>query len=142
MPYEESLGYDSDEASLIRVTRRDYERAVKVLRALGGVVEQATEDELANAAARADRTGMYACPHTGVALAVLFKLVERGEIGSRDRVIVISTAHGLKFTNFKVGYHERTLTDVTARYANPPVELDPDYDAVSRAIDDRIARLA
>ncbi|RME49457.1 MAG: carboxypeptidase M32 [Chloroflexi bacterium] len=28
--YEESLPYDSDEASLIRVTRRDYERAVKV----------------------------------------------------------------------------------------------------------------
>jgi len=29
-PYEESRPYDSDEASLIRVTRRDYERAVKV----------------------------------------------------------------------------------------------------------------
>ncbi|MEA3340486.1 MAG: carboxypeptidase M32, partial [Chloroflexota bacterium] len=29
-PYEESAPYDSDEASLIRVTRRDYERALKV----------------------------------------------------------------------------------------------------------------
>jgi carboxypeptidase Taq len=29
-PYEESLGYDSDEASLIRVARREFERAVKV----------------------------------------------------------------------------------------------------------------
>ena len=29
-PYEESRPYDSDEASLIRVTRREYERAVKV----------------------------------------------------------------------------------------------------------------
>ena len=29
-PYEQSLPYDSDEASLIRVTRRDYERAIKV----------------------------------------------------------------------------------------------------------------
>jgi carboxypeptidase Taq len=29
-PYEERLRYDSDEASLIRVTRREYERAVKV----------------------------------------------------------------------------------------------------------------
>ena len=29
-PYEESLGYDSDEASLIRVTRREFERAVRV----------------------------------------------------------------------------------------------------------------
>ena len=30
VPYEESLAYDSDEASLIRVTRRDYERAIKI----------------------------------------------------------------------------------------------------------------
>ena len=29
-PYEESLPYDSDDASLIRVTRRDYERAIKI----------------------------------------------------------------------------------------------------------------
>ena len=29
-PYEESLPYDSDDASLIRVTRRQYERAVRV----------------------------------------------------------------------------------------------------------------
>ena len=29
--YEESLPYDSDDASLIRVTRRDYEKAIKVL---------------------------------------------------------------------------------------------------------------
>jgi len=29
-PYEESLPYDSDDASLIRVTRREYERALKV----------------------------------------------------------------------------------------------------------------
>ena len=29
-PYEESLPYDSDDASLIRVTRRDYERLVKI----------------------------------------------------------------------------------------------------------------
>ncbi len=115
-----------------------YERAVKALSTFDGVVEQATEDELANAAARADRTGMYACPHTGVALAVLEKLVQRGEIRSDDRVVVISTAHGLKFTGFKVGYHDGTLDDVVSRYRNPPVELPADYDAVQRAIDQAI----
>jgi threonine synthase len=112
-----------------------YERAVKALRAFDGVVEQASEDELANAAAHADRTGMYCCPHTGVALAVLFKLVERGEIQPSDRVVVISTAHGLKFTNFKVGYHDQTLVDVAACHANPALELPADYSAVSEAID-------
>ena len=112
-----------------------YERAVKVLRAFAGVVEQASEDELADAAARADRAGLYCCPQTGVALAALFKLVKKGEILPEHRVVVISTAHGLKFTGFKVGYHERTLADVVARHANPPLELPANVGAVKEAID-------
>ncbi len=111
-----------------------YERAVKVLQLLDGVVEQASEQELADAAARADRTGLYACPHTGVALAALFKAVERGDIGPDDRVVVISTAHGLKFTDFKVKYHESTLQDVISRHANPPLELPADVETVRQAI--------
>jgi threonine synthase len=112
-----------------------YERAVKVLRQLGGVVEQASEQELADACARADRTGLYACPHTGVALAALFKTIARGDIRSGERVVVISTAHGLKFTDFKVAYHDRTLADVDSRYANPPLELPADAGVVQAAID-------
>ena len=49
-------------------------------------------------------------------------------------MVVISTAHGLKFTGFKVGYHEGTLSDVDALRRNPPVELPPDVDAVRDAI--------
>ena len=78
---------------------------------------------------------MYTCPHTGVALAALEKLVARGEIAKADRVIVISTANGLKFTEFKVAYHTTGLAGVPSRYANPPVELPNDYDAVRRAVD-------
>jgi threonine synthase len=112
-----------------------YERAVKVLRAFDGVVEQATEDELANAAAQADRAGLYTCPQTGVALAALFKLVKRGDVMSNDRVVVISTAHGLKFTQFKVDYHDKALSGAMARHANPPIELPADVNAVRGAIE-------
>ncbi|MEI8259479.1 MAG: pyridoxal-phosphate dependent enzyme, partial [Deltaproteobacteria bacterium] len=115
------------------------DRAIRVLRATNGVVEQATEDELADAVARADRTGMYNCPHTGVALAATEKLVRAGTITRDDRVVVISTAHGLKFTEFKRAYHEGTLDSVTARHANHPIELAPDVDAIRRAIDARFA---
>jgi threonine synthase len=115
-----------------------YERAVKVLRAFDGVVEDASEDELAHAAAQADRAGLYSCPQTGVALAVLFKLIERRDIQPDHRVVVISTAHGLKFTGFKVGYHDQTLKDVTARYANPPLELPADAGVVRRTIEEKI----
>jgi threonine synthase len=80
---------------------------------------------------------LYSCPQTGVALAALFKLVERGQIRPEHRVVVISTAHGLKFTSFKVAYHDKMLEQVTARHANPPVELPADPDRVRRAIDQR-----
>jgi threonine synthase len=115
-----------------------YEKAVNAIQASNGLVEQATEHELANAAALADLTGMYACPHTGVALAVLFKLVERGVIQGSDRVVVVSTAHGLKFTGFKVGYHEGNLPEVESQYANPPVYLPADARVVKETLDRKL----
>jgi len=111
-------------------------RAMAALRAMNGVVEQATEDELAEACARADRTGLYTCPHTGVALACLVKLRERGLVEPRHRVIVVSTANGLKFTEFKLAYHERRIAGVPSRHANDPVVMEPDVERVAAAIEE------
>jgi len=110
-----------------------FDKAVQSLKRFNGLVEQATEDELSQAAARADRTGMFTDPHTGVALAVLEKLVDRGEISRNERVVVVSTASGLKFPDFKVGYHEGTLEGIADTYANHPVVLPAEYEAVKRA---------
>jgi threonine synthase len=117
------------------------DRAIKTLQRFDGIVEQADEDELANAAARADLTGMYSCPHTGVALAALFKLVERGWIAPHERVVVISTAHALKFSDFKIAYHERQLAGIVSTHANPPVLIPPSYGAVMDAINTRLKTL-
>ena len=117
-------------------------KAVRALVACRGVVEQASEAELADAAARADRTGMFNCPHTGVALACLEKLAHAGTIEAGQRVVVISTAHGLKFTEFKSAYHAGELP-FEAPLANVPVELGSDPDEVvaeiHRALDARQA---
>jgi threonine synthase len=110
-----------------------FPRAMNALEAMNGVVEQASEEELSEAAARADRTGMYTCPHTAVALAALEKLVARGEVKPSDKVVVISTANGLKFTEFKVRYHEKAL-GLSSKQANQPLLLPPDYGAVVDAI--------
>lgn len=111
------------------------EKAVKILQEFNGIVEQASEDELANAAALADKTGMYACPHTGVALAAMIKLLEKQEISKSDKTVVISTAHGLKFSEFKVGYHEKNLAGVNSIHANMPMLLPPDAGIVREAIE-------
>lgn len=117
-----------------------YEKAVKAVQETNGIVEQATEQELATASAKADLTGMFTCPHTGVALAVLEKLVARGEIKPTDKTVVISTAHGLKFTDFKVGYHESTLEGIVSDHANPPVYLPANTSAVKEEIKKRLGR--
>lgn len=102
-------------------------KAVHTLKQFDGIVEQATEDELANAAALADRTGLLCCPHTGVALAVLFKLLRRKKISPDSRVVVISTANALKFPGFQIGYHQKNLPNVTSNFANYPIDLKAEY---------------
>lgn len=131
----EPMVAEHTEASAIRIGNPvSIKRAIRTLRAFNGVVEQASEQELAQAAAAADRTGTYACPHTGVALAALEKLVARKVISKNDRVVVISTANGLKFNEFKVRYHEGQIPGVQSALANRPQDLPADYDSVRSAV--------
>jgi len=102
-------------------------KAIKTLQEFDGCVEQASESELAEAAAEADRYGLYCCPHTGVALAALKKLIRKGEIGREKEVVLISTAHGLKFTDFKTRYHEGSIKGVDSRRSNRPLEAPASY---------------
>jgi threonine synthase len=115
------------------------EKAIRTLKTFDGTVVDATEEELADAAALGDTTGMFNCPHTGVALAALVKLLKAGKIDKAEHVVVISTAHGLKFTDFKVRYHEG-LMDFPCRYANKPVELPARISAVKDALDQALKK--
>ncbi|MEZ4452355.1 MAG: threonine synthase [Nannocystaceae bacterium] len=108
-------------------------KALRALAVTDGLVAQASEEALANASARADRFGLFTCPHTGVALACLEDLAARGTIGRGDRVVVVSTAHGLKFSEFKTRYHEGAC-EFPSRYATRPVELPSEPEATVAAI--------
>jgi threonine synthase len=113
-------------------------KAVKALRATDGIVEQASETELVNASAEVDRFGFFNDPQTGVALAAAIKLVKAGVIPPSARVVVISTAHGLKFAEFKTKFHEGRLPEVNASLQNLPINVPADVNAVRAAIDGRI----
>ena len=123
------------QASAIRIGNPiSIDRAVRTLKRYDGIVEEASEQELAEASAAADRSGAYTCPHTGVALAALEKLVKRGDITKDQRVVVISTASGLKFTDFKVRYHEGNVEGADCKSANTPIDLPNDFEAVKKAV--------
>jgi len=104
-----------------------FEKAVKVLKATDGLVEQASETELAGAASSVDRYGFFNDPQTGVALAAMMKLTRNGVIPKGSSVVVISTAHGLKFIDFKLQFHN-----------NPPIEVPPSVEAIRAALDRRL----
>jgi len=123
------------QASAIRIGNPvSFERAVKTLKNYQGQVVEVSEEELSNAAHLADRSGLYCCPHTGVALGALIKLSEQKAISKDQKVVVISTAHGLKFSEFKVGYHENRLPEVASRYANPMSECEASVGAVKKLL--------
>ncbi|WJX90955.1 Threonine synthase 1, chloroplastic [Trifolium repens] len=111
------------------------DRAVYALKNSDGIVEEASEEELMDAMALADSTGMFICPHTGVALTALNKLRNSGVIGSSDRVVVVSTAHGLKFADSKIDYHSGKIPGI-GRYANPPVSVKADFGSVMDVLKD------
>lgn len=113
-------------------------RAIRALKATNGVVEQATEEEIMDIVARADKTGMFNCPHTGVALAALEKLRQRGIIHGDERVVVVSTAHGLKFTESKVLYHEKKLHQCRSKFANEVIRIPADPSRIIDALRQRI----
>ena len=112
-----------------------FDKAVRALRDFDGLVEIASEQQLADAAARADRTGAFACPHTGVALAALEKLLAAKTIKPKEKVVVVSTANGLKFSEFKTGYHGDKLSGVKPALANSPIQLPASTKAVLAAVE-------
>jgi threonine synthase len=111
-----------------------YPKAEAAIKKYDGMVEAVSEQELADAAHRADRTGLYCCPHTGVALGALFKLREKRVISKEESVVVISTAHGLKFSEFKANYHEQKLKGISPKYANAIHYLPANAEAVKNIL--------
>ncbi|KAG9441119.1 hypothetical protein H6P81_016973 [Aristolochia fimbriata] len=117
------------------------DRAVFALKNCDGIVEEATEEELMDATTLADLSGMFICPHTGVALSALIKLRKSGVIGRTDRTVVVSTAHGLKFTQSKTAYHSKEIEDMACRYANPPVQVNADFGSVMDVLKKKLSPL-
>ncbi|KAF6164764.1 hypothetical protein GIB67_041016 [Kingdonia uniflora] len=106
------------------------DRAVFALKNCNGVVEEASEEQIMDVMSQADITGMFVCPRTGVALSALMKFRRSGVIAPTDRTVVVSIAHGLKFTQSKIDYHSKNIADMARRFANPPVQVKNNFGSV------------
>ncbi|MFL2630959.1 MAG: threonine synthase [Thermodesulfobacteriota bacterium] len=113
-------------------------KAINILKKFDGIVEQANEDELATSSAKVDLTGTFNCPHTGVAVAAFEKLVKKKIIKKNDKVVIISTAHGLKFVDFKIHYHLEQLKGISNQFSNHPFEMEAKVDKVLEVLEKQI----
>jgi threonine synthase len=117
-------------ASAIRIGAPvSHPKAEREIRFFDGVVARVGEAELLDAGALANRHGLAICPNSAVALAGAAKLRREGVIRKDDLVVVVATAHALKFAGAASSYHRSS-----ARLANPPRQLPATLDAVLEAL--------
>jgi len=111
-----------------------YEKAKRVVLATGGVVTDATEDAIMDAKALVDAAGISICPNSATAVAGLRRLASEGVVRRGDLIVVIATAHGLKYSGTTVAYHEGRIDGVASNRANRPIHLPATLDAVLAAL--------
>jgi threonine synthase len=125
------------QASAIRIGNPvSFTKAVKALQKTHGVVESISEQELCDISRIADERGMYLCPHTSVATAAVRKLRHAGTIQKGENVVVVSTAHGLKFTEFKTAVMENRVSHADLKTQVLPREVSNNpADVLRNALD-------
>ena len=97
--------------------------AVQDLRASGGTAVSVSDGEILEAMPLLGRTaGLFAEPAAAAAVAALVKLVDRGAVSPAERIVVVSTGHGLKDV------------DAALRAVAPLEPLDCSIDAVEKRV--------
>jgi threonine synthase len=97
--------------------------ALDLARRTGGTIEFVSDDEIvAGIRLLATTTGLFTETAGGVTIAVLRKLVERGEIDDSERVVAYVTGDGLK-----------TLDCIRGSFAVS--EIEPSVQSFERAVD-------
>lgn len=132
-------------ATAIRIGNpASWKKALRVLRATGGRVEQVSEVEIAEAKAEIGADGIGCEPASAVTLAGLKKLRASGFVKPNEFVVLILTGHLLKDPDFAIKFHRGELFEGTPdeRHAirtkslqRAPVVLDADLRSVIDTLD-------
>ena len=96
----------------------NYPKAVRTVQWTEGAVEEVTDQEIMDAKALIDSTGIGCEPASACSLAGIRKLVEKGEIRRGETVVGILTGHVLKDAEATINYHRGELDGIEPHYAN------------------------
>jgi threonine synthase len=100
-----------------------WKKAINAIRDSGGTAETVTDDEILDAQKTLSRLeGLFVEPASASSIAGLKKLVENGTVDKEERVVCVTTGHGLKDP------------DVAIRMSEKPIEVDAEIEAIERAL--------
>ena len=132
-------------ATAIRIGHpASWKKAVRIIEATGGAVEQVSEIEIAQAKAEIGADGIGCEPASAVTLAGLKKLVKQGFVQPPQSVVLILTGHLLKDPEFTLKFHRGDLfagtkfekdAAVLAPQQRAPIVLDASADAVVKTLE-------
>ena len=132
-------------ATAIRIGQpASWKKAVRVLEATGGTVEQVSEIEIAQAKAEIGADGIGCEPASAVTLAGLKKLVKTGFVKPEESVVLILTGHLLKDTDFTLRFHRGDLfngtkfegqVEMLKPLQRAPIVVEASADAVVRILE-------
>jgi threonine synthase len=131
-------------ATAIRIGNpASWKKALRVINASEGTVEQVSEVEIAVAKAEIGAEGVGCEPASAVTLAGLKKLIARGFIKRSESVVLILTGHVLKDPEFTLQFHRGDLFpgQGIGGHRRAPVVLDATIEAVQSALEQFEARL-
>lgn len=111
-----------------------WKKALAAIKYSGGVVEEVSDQEIMDAKAVIDSSGVGCEPASAASVAGAKKLCEKGVIKRDDVVVSIITGNILKDPDATVNYHLSKLEGITCRYANKPTVVEPTLDAVRKAV--------
>ena len=113
-------------ATAIRIGNpASWKKAVRVLEATGGTVEQVSEVEIALAKTEIGADGIGCEPASAVTLAGLKKLVRQGFVNKNESVVLILTGNLLKDPDFTLRFHRGDLFAGTAHEEEAESVLSP-----------------
>jgi threonine synthase len=115
-------------------------KAIQVIDESHGVVEKATEQEIADAKAVIGRCGIGCEPASAATLAGIRKLAAAGVIRRGETVVAVLTGHVLKDPDYIYRYHTGQLEAPTGekirpQFANQPVTVEASIEKIREILE-------
>jgi threonine synthase len=113
-------------------------RARRSIELTNGWVTTVDDDEILEAKAAIDRTGIGCEPASAASLAGLRRLVRDGIVGSNETAIALLTGHILKDTDATTAYHFGDVDGAPRPGANRPIRVAAKLSALEQALADAL----